>query len=106
MTEATAAEATPTARAYNMSVNVLSVTETVNANGKPLIKSKVGVKIRGRDTTRTLMAQGAAAEAVRAVLVEGQSAKVRCLFDRVENDNGEPGGEFLVAIGLPLEKAA
>lgn len=109
MTEATAtvaAAAAAPARAYNMTVQVLTVTETVNSNGKPMIKSKVGLKIRGRDTTRTLMAQGAAAEAVRAVLVEGQEAKVRCLFERVVNDNGEIGGEFLAAVGVPLEKAA
>lgn len=115
---AAAAEATPpaaaaaaaapaaTVRAYNLNLKVLSVAETVNSNGKPLIKSKVALTIRGRETTRTLMAQGAAADAVRAVLVEGQDAKVRCLFERVQNDNGEVGGEFLTAVGVPLEKAA
>ena len=101
-------QATPekAARAYNLNLKVLNVEESVNSNGTAMIKGKVGLTIRGRDTTRTLVAMGDAADAVRDVLVEGQETKVRCLFERYQNDNGEVGGEFLTAIGLPLKKAA
>lgn len=101
-------QATPkkAARAYNLNFKVLNVAETVTSKGVAKIKGKVGITLRGRKTTRTLIAMGAAADAVRAVLVEGQDARVRCLIEHVQNDNGEVGGEFLTAVSLPLEKAA
>ena len=96
-------EQTSASRGYNLTMNVESVTESTMANGNTMLRAKVQAKLRGEMRPRTLIAQGKAAEAVREVLVEGaEGAKIRCLIDHVTNDDGERGGEFLVAIGLPL----
>lgn len=103
-------EQTPASRkAYNLTMTVDSVETPTDTNGKEFLRSKVTLQLRGKQRKRTLIAQGKAADAVRDVLVAGQEAKIRCLFDNVVNDAGEEGGEFLVAVGLPLppkDKAA
>ena len=43
-------------------------------------------------------------DAIKDVLVVGSEASVRCLFQNYVNDDGEKGGEFLAAIGLPMSK--
>ena len=93
-------------RAYNMNVTVNEVSETTNSNGTPFIRAKVGVTIRGKAVVRTLVAQGKAANDVRAALVQGASSKIRCLFDNVPTEDGKEGGQFLTAIGMPTAKAA
>ena len=89
-------------KAYNMTLNVVSVETPTNAKGDEYIRAKVTGNIRGEQRTRTLIAQGKAADAVRDILVVGEDAKVRVLFEKVVNDAGEEGGEFLVAVGVPL----
>lgn len=93
-------------RAYNLALAVQESTETTTATGKPMIRAKVGLTLRGRETTRTLVAMGAAADAIRDTLVVGETVKIRCLFDQVEGEDGEKGGQFLTAVGLPRETAA
>lgn len=93
-------------RGYNLNLAIKESTETTTATGKPMIRAKVGLTLRGRQVTRTLVAMGAAADAIRDVIVPGENAMVRCLFDQVENENGEKGGQFLSALGLPRETAA
>ena len=97
--------------AYNLTLDVGAVDLKQNTKGTPFLRAKVSVTVRGECKTRTLIASGAAYEAVRAVITPGaKGARVRCLFEHVEaNDNGEKGekgGEYLVAVGLPVAKAA
>ena len=105
-TETTAAASNGSTKAYNLDVNVQSVTTSTTTTGTPMLRAKVGLKLRGRDVTRTLIAQGKAFEAVKDAIVEGANTKVRALFARVQNEDGSEGGEFLTAVGLPLAKAA
>lgn len=96
-------------KGYNMNLKVLSVETPTNSKGEEYIRAKVEGKIRGEMRPRTLIAQGKAADAVRDILIAGEEAKVRVLFEKVVNDAGEEGGEYLVAIGVPLppkQKAA
>ena len=94
--------------AYNLSLDVDTVDLKQNTKGTNFLRAKVTVTIRGKSKSRTLVASGEAFEAVRAIVTPGaKGARVRCLFERVEaNDNGEQGGEYLVAVGLPVAKAA
>lgn len=92
--------------AYNLNLSVQETSETTTSTGKPKIVSKVGLTLRGRQVTRTMVAMGAAADAVRDVMVPGETVRVRCLFDQVEGEDGAKGGQFLTAIGLPRETAA
>ena len=89
-------------KAYNMTLNVVSVETPTNAKGDEYIRAKVTGQIRGEQRTRTLTAQGKAADAIRDIMVPGQEAKVRVLFEKVANEDGSEGGEYLVAVGVPL----
>jgi len=88
-------------KAYNMTLNVVSVETPTNSKGDEYIRAKVTGNIRGEERTRTLTAQGKAADAIRDIMIPGQEAKVRVLFEKVMNGE-EEGGEFLVAVGVPL----
>ena len=100
----TAANSNTGGRGYNLKVTPSAVEVKTDSRGKEFIRASVALKIRGRDATRTLIAQGKAMDAVQAVLVEGQEASIRCLFQNYLNDDGEKGGEYLTAIGLPMSK--
>lgn len=95
-----------TVRGYNMNVTVNEVSESVNTNGTAIIRAKVGVTLRGKAVVRTLIAQGKAANDVRAALVQGATTKIRCLIDHVPTEDGKRGGQFLTAIGMPTAAAA
>ena len=100
----TAAQSNTAGRAYNLKVTPTAVEVKTDSRGKEFIRASVALKIRGRDATRTLIAQGKAMDAVQNVLVVGEEASVRCLFTTVTNDDGGKGGEYLSAIGLPMSK--
>ena len=100
----TAANSNTGGRGYNLKVTPSAVEVKTDSRGKEFIKATVGLTIRGRDATRTLVAQGKAMDAIKDVLVVGSEASVRCLFQNYVNDDGEKGGEFLAAIGLPMSK--
>lgn len=93
-------------RAYNLTMTATEISTKTDSAGKNFIKAKVGLTIRGRETTRTLIAQGKAMEAIKDTLVVGSEVKIRCLFSNADNDDGSKGGEYLTAIGLPREQAA
>ena len=100
----TDAQSNTAGRAYNLKVTPTAVEVKTDSRGKEFIRASVALKIRGRDATRTLIAQGKAMAAVQNVLVVGEEASVRCLFTTVINDDGGKGGEYLSAIGLPMSK--
>lgn len=104
MTEQAAASTSK--KAYNIPMTVTSVETRTNTAGSDYLFAKVDATIRGEKRTRTLIAQGKAADAVRDALVPGQDTKIRVLFEAVTNDNGEEGGQFLVAVGMPLPPKA
>ena len=93
-------------RGYNFNVTVNDVSESTNTNNTTIIRAKVAVTMRGKAVVRTLIAQGKAANDVREALVQGATAKIRCLVDHVPTEDGKRGGQFLTAIGLPIAKAA
>lgn len=96
-----------TQRAYNLTMTATDVETKTDTAGKEYIKAKVGTKIRGRNATRTLIAQGKAMAAIKDTLIVGEEVKIRCLFSNADNDEGPgKGGEYLTAIGLPREQAA
>lgn len=95
-----------TRRAYNFNVTVNEVSESTNTKGTAIIRAKVAVTLRGKAVVRTLVAQGKAANDVRAALVQGASTKIRCLVDHVPTEEGKRGGQFLTAIGMPIARAA
>ena len=99
-----AANSNNAGRAYNLKVTPSAVEVKTDSRGKEFIRASVALKIRGRDATRTLIAQGKAMDAIQNVLVVGEEASIRCLFSNYMNDEGEKGGEYLSAVGLPMSK--
>lgn len=63
--------------------------------------------MRGREIERTVVAQGAAADAIASMVKKGASLSLRCLFERAPaNEDGSQGGEYLTVVGLPRAAAA
>lgn len=95
-------------RAYNLTVKQTTTAErSTTASGTNQVKFRAELTLRGKTRTRTVVAQGKAAEAINGLLRKGNSFAVRALFERApSNDEGKQGGEFLSVVGLPEAKKA
>ena len=95
-------------RAYNMTIKQITTAErSENANGTPKIKFRGELTLRGETRTRTVVAQGKAAELITGMVRKGNSMDLRVLFERAPaNEDGKRGGEFLSVVGLPEAKKA
>ena len=93
-------------RAYNMTIKQITTAErSNNANGTPKIKFRGELTLRGETRTRTVVAQGKAAELISGMLRKGNNLELRCLFENAPaNEDGKRGGEFLSVVGLPQPK--
>ena len=61
--------------------------------------------LRGQLRTRTVVAQGKAAELISGMLRKGNNLELRCLFENAPGtEEGKRGGEFLSVVGLPQPK--
>lgn len=100
-------EQTNNGKAYNITVTPISdVDSTPNAKGTPKLKFRAKVTLRGRETERTVVAQGAAVAKIDGKIVAGEPVALRVLFSNAPaNDEGK-GGEFLTVVDLPRAKAA
>lgn len=93
-------------KAYNFNVTVESAETSQTSTGTDQIKARVTFTQRGRQVTRTLLAQGKMAEAFADRLVEGGNTKVRALYDRMPTEDGGRGGEFLRVVADPAVRKA
>lgn len=94
-------------QAYNFTVTQLETAKkSKTATGKDQVKFRAAVTIRGRETERTVIAQGASFDLVKDMVRKGKTLALRCVFDNVANDDGSKGGEFLKVVALPRAKAA
>ena len=93
-------------RAYNMTIKQITTAErSENANGTPKIKFRGELTLRGETRTRTVVAQGKAAELITGMVRKGNDLELRCLFENAPaNEDGKRGGEFLSVVGLPQPK--
>ena len=93
-------------RAYNLKIKQTTTAErSENANGTPKIKFRGELTLRGETRTRTVVAQGKAAELISGMVRKGNSMDLRCVFDRAPGtEEGKQGGEFLSVVGLPQPK--
>ena len=99
-------------KAYNLKVTQLNEandgqnsnnTRKITFRGETTVKGKKG----DRTITRTVIAQGKAADQISDMLGQGNVLGLRCVFDRApDNDDGSQGGEFLTVVDLPRAKAA
>lgn len=90
-------------KGYNIDVTVMSEIDTTpNAKGTAKLKFRGSFVRNGKTFERTVIAQGKAADAVAASLVQGETTKLRIIFDHVQLEDGKQGGEFLTVLGLPL----
>lgn len=107
---AAANENTKSAKGYNIDVTVVSAIDTTpNSLGTSKLKFRGSFERSGKTFERTVIAQGKAADAVGESLKQGETTKLRILFDSVIGEDGKRGGEYLTVLGLPLppkQKAA
>lgn len=90
-----------TKQAYNLNVKVKTVKTVHNDNGNTSLEAEVVVHMHNRKMKRVVMAKGRAIEMVKDRLTEGNNTWIRCLFEKSED---VPGGERLIAIGIPHER--
>lgn len=95
-------------KAYNfVATPVGEIDTTPSASGKPKLRFRATVNIRGREVTRTVVAQGAAAEKLNGKVETGVAVGIRALIDHAPaNDGAARGGEYLTVVDLPRAKAA
>tara|TARA_B100000929_G_scaffold110078_2_gene87220 strand:- start:3173 stop:3472 length:300 start_codon:yes stop_codon:yes gene_type:complete len=95
-------------RAYNMTIKQITTAErSNNANGTPKIKFRGELTLRGETRTRTVVAQGKAAELISGMVRKNATMDLRVLFERAPStEEGQRGGEFLSVVGLPEAKKA
>lgn len=93
-------------RAYNLKIKqTTTAVRSTTASGKQQIKFTGELTLRGKTRSRTVVAQGAAAEMIDGMVRKGSELELRCLFDRAPaNEDGKRGGEFLAVVGLPTPK--
>ena len=93
-------------RAYNLKIKQTNTAErSTTANGTSMIKFRGELTLRGQTRTRTVVAQGKAAELISGMLRKGNDLELRCLFENAPaNEDGKRGGEFLSVVGLPQPK--
>ena len=93
-------------RAYNMTIKQITTAErSNNANGTPKIKFRGELTLRGETRTRTIVAQGKAAELISSMVRKGNSMDLRMVFENAPStEEGKRGGEFLSVVGLPQPK--
>ena len=99
---------TDSKRAYNLQVTqITDAVDSTNSNGTRKITMKGTYTAQGKVRTRTVVAQGKAADQVAAIMGKDSVLGLRCVFDRAPaNDDGSRGGEFLTVVDLPREKKA
>lgn len=96
-----------TAKGYNIAVTVIGTIDTTpTVKGTKKIKFRGSFNRQGKTVERTVVAQGAAADAIEAVITAGATATLRVIFDSVPGDDGKPAGQFLTVLGLPLPPKA
>ena len=95
-------------KAYNFTVKQTTTAErSTTASGTKQIKFRGELTLRGETRTRTVVAQGKAAELISGMLRKGNELDLRCVFDNAPGaEEGKKGGEFLSVVGLPKKKAA
>ena len=93
-------------RAYNLKIKQITTAErSENVKGTPKIKFRGELMLRGQLRTRTVVAQGKAAELISGMLRKGNNLELRCLFENAPGtEEGKRGGEFLSVVGLPQPK--
>jgi len=93
-------------RAYNLKIKQTTTADrSTTAAGTSMIKFRGELTIRGQVRTRTVVAQGKAAELISGMLRKGNNLELRCLFENAPaNEDGKRGGEFLSVVGLPQPK--
>lgn len=95
-------------KAYNVKVTQLSTAaKSQNSTGKSKITFRGSLVINGKTIERTVLAQGAAADAIASGLRKGTEQSLRVLFSQApDNDDGSQGGQFLTVVGVPRAAAA
>ena len=93
-------------RAYNLKMKQTNTAvRTTTKSGKPQIKFTGELTLRGETRTRTVVAQGKAADLISGMVRKGSELELRCLFENAPaNEDGKRGGEFLSVVGLPKKK--
>ena len=95
-------------KAYNVTaVQTATAVRTVIGSGTKQIKFRADVTVRGKVVSRTIVAQGKAADLISGMVRKGNTLNLRCVFERAPaNEDGKRGGEFLSVVALPRAKAA
>ena len=95
-------------KAYNFTVKQITTAErSTIANGTSQIKFRGELTLRGETRTRTVVAQGKAAELISGMVRKNATMDLRVLFERAPStEEGQRGGEFLSVVGLPEAKKA
>ena len=93
-------------RAYNLKIKqTTTAVRSTTASGKDQVKFTGELTLRGKTRSRTVVAQGKAAELINGMLRKGNNLELRCLFENAPgNEEGKRGGEFLSVVGLPQPK--
>ena len=93
-------------KAYNFTVKQITTAErSTIANGTSKIKFRGELTLRGETRTRTIVAQGKAAELISSMVRKGNSMDLRMVFENAPStEEGKRGGEFLSVVGLPQPK--
>ena len=95
-------------KAYNFAVKQTTTAErSTTSKGTKQIKFRGELTLRGETRTRTVVAQGKAADLISGMLRKGNVLDLRVVFDRAPGtEEGKKGGEFLTVVGLPKAKEA
>ena len=95
-------------RAYNLKIKQTTTAErSENVKGTQKIKFRGELMLRGQMRTRTVVAQGKAAELISGMVRKNATMDLRVLFERAPStEEGQRGGEFLSVVGLPEAKKA
>ena len=102
--EANTAQAESKGKGYNFEIEQLTTANRrENSNGTPKITFRGKLIIRGRETERTVVAQGKAAELITGMVRKGNKLNLRVVFKNAVNEDGSRGGEYLTVIDLPRE---
>ena len=81
-------------RAYNLKIKQTTTADrSQNVKGTPKIKFRGELMLRGQMRTRTVVAQGQAAELISGMLRKGNNLELRCLFENAPGtEEGKRGG--------------
>lgn len=94
-------------KGYTVAMTVVTAPEaSVIATGTDQVKFRAKMTLRGRETERTVLAQGKSAALVRDLVV-GNDVTLRVSFEEAPaQEEGQRGGQFLAVLGVPTKKAA